>query len=191
MRYILSLLFISLISTSTSIIANSTKEINKVVKNNSLQSNCSTFIRKNIMIYFHLLKKVQYYFWEGKIIQLSMMADIIIKNITDEDKQIIKEGSKLIDQSKKSEIKEFDDLIEKYKIKENPIKYERITTINNIRNDIFKNEVCRRDYEIVRATYKQINKYYYEIKRYYEQIKNIYTKYSMQKEYKRILEAHL
>ena len=189
MRYILSLLFISLISASTSIIANNTKEINKVVKNNSLQSNCSTFIRKNIIICFPLIKKIQYYFGEGKILQLTMMIDVVITNLTDEDKQIIKEGSKLIDQSKKSEIKEFDDLIDKYKVTENSIKYERVTTINNIRNDVFKNELCRRDYEIVRATYKQINKYYYDIKRYYEQIKNIYTKYSMQEAYKDILEA--
>ena len=189
MRYILSLLFISLISTSTSIIANSTKEINKVVKNNSLQSNCSTFIRKNIIICFPLIKKIQYYFGEGKILQLTMMIDVVITNLTDEDKQIIKEGIKLIDQSKKLQLKEFEDLIHKYKITENSFKYERVTTINNIRNDVFKNELCRRDYEIVRATYKQISKYYDEIKRYYEQIKNIYTKYSMQEAYKDILEA--
>ena len=189
MRYILPLLLITLISASTSITVNNTKEINIVDEFNSLHLNCSTFIRKKLVAFSLLMKKMQYFFGEGKIMQLSMMANIIIKNITDEDLQIIKKGEKLIDKSKKLETEKIDDFLKKYKVNENSNKYERVTTIDNIKNDVFKNELCRKDYEIIRGAYKQINKYYDDIKSYYKQVKHIYTKYSMQESYKQILEG--
>jgi len=49
MRYILPLLLITLISASTSITVNNTKEINIVDEFNSLHLNCSTFIRKKLV----------------------------------------------------------------------------------------------------------------------------------------------
>ena len=190
MRYFLPLLLITLISTSVSITVNNTKEINIIDEFNFLKSNCSTFIRKKLVALFPLLKKTQYFFGEGKIIQLSMMVDVIIKNLTNEDMQIIKKGEKLINKSKALGSEKIEDLLNKYKVNENSNKNERITSIDNIRNDVLKNELCRKDYEIIKGLYKQINKYYDDIKSYYEQVKNIYTKYSMKEDYKRIIKRH-
>ena len=191
MRYILPLLLITLISVSTSITVNNTKEINKVDELNSLQTNCSDFIRKKLEAFFPLINKAKYFFGEGKIIQLCLMADVIIKNITDEDMKIIKKFEIFINGPNGVEFEKFEDLLKKYKVNENPNKNERVTTIDNIRNNVFKNELCRKDYELIKVLYKQFNKYYNNIKSYYEQVKNIYAKYSMEEAYKRILEIPL
>jgi len=187
MRYILPLLLITLISVSTSITVNNTKDD----EFSSLHSNCSYFIRQKLVAFFPLINKAKYFFGEGKIIQLCIMADVIIKNITDEDMQIIKKVDKLINGPNGVEFEKFEDLLKKYKVNENSNKNERVTTIDNIRNNVFKNELCRKDYEIIKGLYKQFNKYYNNIKSYYEQVKNIYTKYSMEDAYKRILEIPL
>jgi len=187
MKSILPLLLIALISASTSINVNSTKE-NNYDEINSLQSNCSTFIRKKLVGLFPLIKKVQYFFGEGKLLQLVMMADVIINDLTEKDKQLLKKFDKLVKTSETNEIDKIGDLLEKYKINENSYKNERVSAIDNIRDDVFKNKLCRKDYEIIRDVYKQINKYYKEIKSYYEEIKNLYTKYSKQEDYKRLLE---
>ena len=187
MRYILPLLLITLISVSTSITVNNTKDD----EFSSLHSNCSDFIRQKLVAFFPLINKAKYFFGEGKIIQLCIMADVIIKNITDEDMQIIKKVDKFINGPNGVEFEKFEDLLKKYKVNENSNKNERVTTIDNIRNNVFKNELCRKDYEIIKGLYNQFNKYYNNIKSYYEQVKNIYTKYSMEDAYKRILEIPL
>ena len=188
MRYILPLLFITLISASTSINVNNTKE-NAFDEINSLQSNCNAFIRKKLAPFYPLMKKIQDFFGEGKILQLVEMADINIKNITDEDKKLLKKYDKYV---KKHDEIDFGKLLFLLSnIEEDSIKRERVSAIDNIRDDVFKNKRCRKDYEIIRDLYKQLNKFYEEIKSDYEQIKNLYTKYSMQEEYKRIFEKPL
>ena len=102
---------------------------------------------------------------------------------------LLKKFDKLVKKSEAIEIEKFGYLLEKYKINEDSIKQE--SSIDNIRDDALEKNLCREDYEILKDLYKQINKCYEEIKSYYEEIKNLYTKYSMQEEYKKIVEMPL
>ena len=78
MRSILPILFIALISASISININDTKE-NNYDEINSLQSNCSNFISKKLVAFYPLMKKVQYFFGEGKLSQLVVMAEVLLR----------------------------------------------------------------------------------------------------------------
>ena len=72
------------------------------------------------------------------------------------------------------------DNYKKYTVYKNSYKYERITSINNIRNDALIYKVCREEFNKMREACNQIKKYCNNLKSYYEQIKDIYTKYNKQ-----------
>ena len=161
MGYILPLLFIALISISTSIITNNTQEINEVGKFRFYQQKCFDFFGKALSAIAPYKVQINKLDKEKGLFESINNAERLITNITDGDRQIIMKGKKLIKQFEnfKSIFEKGLDIYKKNIVYQNSNKYERVTSVNNIRNDALIYKVCREEYNKMREAYNQIKKY--------------------------------